>query len=129
MKLGNVTKTEKCLLGAAAVFLCLVTGLYVHDTALPDQRGAVAVETERQVSDDALGPVWEPVDINTADADTLDTLPGIGPALAGRIIAYREEHGPFAALQDVASVPGISEQMTEKWAGLAQTGTPAEKAP
>ena len=33
------------------------------------------------------------------------------------------------ALQDVADVPGISEQMTEKWAGLAQTGTPAEKAP
>ena len=59
----------------------------------------------------------------------LKTLPGIGPAKAAAIIAYREEHGPFAALQDVANVPGISEQMTEKWAGLAQTGTPAEKAP
>ena len=62
-------------------------------------------------------------------AETLQTLPGIGPAKAAAIIAYREEHGPFAALQDVANVPGISEQMTEKWAGLAQTGTPAEKAP
>ena len=69
------------------------------------------------------------VDLNTADAETLQTLPGIGPAKAAAIIAYREEHGPFAALQDVADVPGISEQMTEKWAGLAQTGTPAEKAP
>lgn len=69
------------------------------------------------------------VDLNTADAETLQTLPGIGPAKAATIIAYREEHGPFAALQDVANVPGISEQMTEKWAGLAQTGTPAEKAP
>lgn len=58
-----------------------------------------------------------------------DPAPGIGPAKAAAIIAYREEHGPFAALQDVANVPGISEQMTEKWAGLAQTGTPAEKAP
>ena len=69
------------------------------------------------------------VDLNTADAETLQTLPGIGPAKAAAIIAYREEHGPFAALQDVANVLGISEQMTEKWAGLAQTGTPAEKAP
>ena len=69
------------------------------------------------------------VDLNTADAETLQTLPGIGPTKAAAIIAYREEHGPFAALQDVANVPGISEQMTEKWAGLAQTGTPAEKAP
>lgn len=69
------------------------------------------------------------VDLNTADAEILQTLPGIGPAKAATIIAYREEHGPFAALQDVANVPGISEQMTEKWAGLAQTGTPAEKAP
>lgn len=69
------------------------------------------------------------VDLNTADAETLQTLPGIGPAKAAAILAYREEHGPFAALQDAANVPGISEQMTEKWAGLAQAGTPTEKAP
>ena len=69
------------------------------------------------------------VDLNIADAETLQTLPGIGPAKAAAIITYREEHGPFAALQDAANVPGISEQMTEKWAGLAQAGTPAEKAP
>ena len=69
------------------------------------------------------------VDLNTSDAETLQTLPGIGPAKAAAIIAYREENGPFAALRDAANVPGISEQMTEKWAGLAQAGAPAEKAP
>ena len=116
MKLGNVTKTEKCLLGAAAVFLCLVTALYVHDTAAPDQSGTVAVETERQVDAEELGPIWEPVDINTADAETLDTLPGIGPALAERIITYREEHGPFDSGEELMEVKGIGEAT---YAGLA----------
>lgn len=116
MGLGKVTKTEKCLLGAAAAFLCLVTGLYVRDMASPDQRGAVAVETQHQVSDSALGPVWEPVDINTADADTLDTLPGIGPALAGRIIAYREAHGPFDSGEELMEVKGIGAATYEELA-------------
>lgn len=47
------------------------------------------------------------VNINTATVDQLDTLPGIGPALAQRIIAYREKHGGFRKLDDLEKVPGI----------------------
>jgi competence protein ComEA len=49
------------------------------------------------------------VRINLADAEELETLPGVGPVLAQRIIAYREEHGPFAVVEDLLDVPGIGE--------------------
>ena len=50
-----------------------------------------------------------PLDLNTADAAALDLLPGIGETLAGRIVAYREEHGPFAAPEEIMKVEGIGE--------------------
>ena len=47
------------------------------------------------------------VNVNTADASTLETLPGIGPALAQRIVEHREQNGPFASVEDLTDVPGI----------------------
>jgi competence ComEA-like helix-hairpin-helix protein len=47
------------------------------------------------------------IDINTADAATLDTLPGIGPTKAAAIVAYRKTHGPFASIADIQDVSGI----------------------
>lgn len=47
------------------------------------------------------------VNINTASAAHLDTLPGIGPVLAERIVAYREKNGPFRKITDIANVEGI----------------------
>lgn len=53
------------------------------------------------------------VNINTADAATLDTLPGIGPALAAAIIADRETNGSFRTIDDLARVRGISLAMVD----------------
>ncbi|QCU77935.1 ComEA family DNA-binding protein [Citricoccus sp. SGAir0253] len=58
------------------------------------------------------------VDLNTADAATLEGLPGIGPALAGRIVAHREEVGPFGSLEDLDAVSGIGPAMMERLDGL-----------
>ncbi len=59
------------------------------------------------------------IDINTATAEELTALPGLGPRKAAALVAYREAHGPFAMLADAAAVKGISLRMTESWAGLA----------
>ena len=47
------------------------------------------------------------ININTAHPALLDTLPGIGPVLAQRIIDYREEHGPFQSISELSYVEGI----------------------
>lgn len=53
------------------------------------------------------------VNLNTADEAALDTLPRIGPALAQRIIDWREENGPFTSVDDLLAVSGFGEKMVE----------------
>ena len=98
----------------------LVSGWFV----LADVRGPVtaAIALDPIILDDVtvLLPRFVPqgpVDVNHATADELISLPGIGPALAGRIITYREEHGPFASLDELERVQGIGPQTVK---GLAE---------
>ncbi|MFQ5459240.1 MAG: ComEA family DNA-binding protein [Anaerolineae bacterium] len=58
------------------------------------------------------------VDINSATAAQLEALPGIGPALAGRIVARREEHGPFSRPEDLLEVPGIGSRTLARLADM-----------
>lgn len=51
----------------------------------------------------------EKVNINTADEKELDTLPGIGPAMAQRIIEYRETEGAFQSIEEIKKIRGIGE--------------------
>ncbi len=59
-------------------------------------------------------PTTGKVNINTADQSELETLPGIGPNLAKRIVDYRQAHGPFAQIEEIMNVSGIGPALFEK---------------
>ena len=64
------------------------------------------------------GGVRRPVDLNTADDGALQALPGVGPALAARIIREREDR-PFESLDDLSRVRGIGPATLQRLRGLA----------
>ena len=80
------------------------------------------VEDGEQILVPVVGAVADPsappsgdgtVDLNTADQAALEELPGIGPALAERIVAWREDNGRFRTVDDLLAVPGIGEKVLE----------------
>lgn len=74
-------------------------------------------------------PAFALVDINTASASELDTLPGIGPAYAKRIMEYRETNGPFRSINDIVRVRGIGPKTFQKLKDKITVGggAPAER--
>jgi competence protein ComEA len=56
----------------------------------------------------------DPIDLNRATAQDLTQLPGVGEAIAKRIVDFREQHGPFKRVEDLMKVKGIGEKSLEK---------------
>ncbi len=80
--------------------------------------GSTDIQTGSAAGQSALNKAGSPgttgrVNINTANLSQLDTLPGIGPALAQRIIQYREANGPFQEEEDLKNVSGIGDKNFE----------------
>jgi competence protein ComEA len=63
-----------------------------------------------------------PVDINSASQEALESLPGIGPVLAQRIMEYRQANGPFATVEDLQQVDGVGVDTFEKLKDLVTVG-------
>lgn len=63
-----------------------------------------------------------PVDVNSADAATLEQIKGIGPAKASAIIQFREANGPFASVDELVRVPGIGEKSLQQLRELLTAG-------
>jgi len=88
-----------------ALALCATLLLLAVTTAAG---GADAVEA----SDSSAAGVA--IDLNHATAQQLTAIPGIGEAMAQRIVDWREEHGPFRRVEDLMKVKGIGEKSLEK---------------
>lgn len=90
--------------GVLAFSLCVLTA--VHPA-----RGALEVKETRK-SGETKAPV---IDINRASAEDFARLPGIGPELARRIVAYRNKHGPFQRVEDLLAIRGMG---PKKWRAI-----------
>lgn len=73
---------------------------------------AWAIATSRSAK---TAPASAPrVDLNRASVHELQLLPSVGPAIAARIVADREEHGPYASVDDLERVPGVGERTVRR---------------
>jgi competence protein ComEA len=65
-------------------------------------------------------PAQAPVSLNTATAEQLDTLDGVGPATASKILEYRRLHGGFRSIDDLGEIPGIGPKRLAALRGKVQ---------
>jgi len=77
---------------------------------------------EKEVAGESSENESDKININSASAEELDTLPGIGPARAADIIAYREGNGGFKNIEEIKNIKGIGDKSFEDLKDLITVG-------
>ncbi len=98
---------------AALTVLFAVSLAFLHKTSYEGTAHGDYTVSVQEKTDEITAPTRVLVNINTADAEELETLTGIGPALAQAIIDYRAGHGAFRSADDLLLVKGIGEAKLE----------------
>ena len=83
-----------------------------------------AQDTARRSTATSSASPSAPVNLNTASAAQLETLPGIGKATAERILEYRQKNGSFKKIEDLMNVRGVGEKSFLKLKPLITVGSP-----
>ena len=119
--MAGISRYEKAALGLTAAFLLFTGGwFYARQSAAqpytvtvsqsaPEESPAPAASGSEERPDSLLE--GEVIDINSAPAEDLERLPGIGEKRAQAIVAWREEHGPFRSVDELVQVSGIGEKL------------------
>ena len=98
---------------AALTVLFAVSLAFLHKTSYEGTAHGDYTVRVQEKTDEITAPTRVLVNVNTATAEELETLTGIGPSLAQAIIDYRAEHGDFTAAADLLNVKGIGEAKLE----------------
>jgi competence protein ComEA len=105
---GATPRADLALVNLAAP---LVDGQQV---VVPARVRPVGGDTAGARPESALSGPPAAISLGTATLEQLDTLPGIGPVTAQRIVDWRQAHGPFSSVDDLDAVPGIGEARIEQ---------------
>ena len=98
---------------AALTVLFAVSLAFLHKTSYEGTVHGDYTVSVQEKTDEITAPTRVLVNVNTANAEELETLTGIGPSLAQAIIDYRAGHGAFRSAEDLLLVKGIGEAKLE----------------
>ncbi len=98
---------------AALTVLFAISLVFLHKTSYEGTGHDGYTVTTQDRTDEITAPTRVLVNVNTATAEELETLTGIGPSLAQAILDYRAEHGAFETAEDLLNVKGIGEAKLE----------------
>lgn len=85
-------------------------------------RTQLAGQTQQVAGAETSQAEGEKININSADLASLDKIPSVGPAIAQRIIDYREQNGGFTTIEDIKNVKGIGDATFEKMKDMITVG-------
>ena len=133
-----LTRTERRVLTFLSVTLAIGAGIRTYRAMSPEPPAfdygrsdstfaalsAVGPTAADTTADDPDEPL---VNINTATGAELQNLPGVGPAIAGRILVYRTDHGPFMSVDQLRKVKGIGTTKLQRLRPHITLSTPMQR--